>query len=71
MDFVDDVYLMGALGGGKLDVLPQVPHFIDAPVRCPVDFNDVNARALTDGPAIVAKATWLWSGSFLAVEAFG
>ncbi len=42
MHFVNDVYPIGTMEGGKLDVFTQFTHIVHAGVGCPVDFNDIH-----------------------------
>jgi hypothetical protein len=43
MDFVDIVNLVSALAGGIPHIFPEVTYFINAAVRSPVDFQDIEA----------------------------
>ena len=69
--FVDDVDLVGALGRQVLDLFPQVPHFVDAPVGGAVDFQDVQGRALGDFDAILTGVVGVRRGACGAVEGLG
>jgi hypothetical protein len=42
MGFVYDIYLMPAAGRGGLDVLFEIPNFVDAAVRGCVDFDYIH-----------------------------
>ncbi len=71
VDFVDDIDLVRPLGGHVLDLLPQVPDFVDAPVGGAVDFQHVQGGAVGDLPADLAGVVGVGRGALLAVEGLG
>jgi len=69
---VDDIDLIGALGGGKVDLLAQVAHVIDGGIRGGVDLDQVEEAPLVDGPAVRAGIARPVGGVWVeAVERLG
>ena len=61
--FIDDIDLVLALGRQILDLLPQVPDLVDAPVGGAVDFQDVQGGAVGDLPAHLAGVVGVRGGA--------
>ena len=66
--FVDDVDLVAPFGGRELHLLAQVAHLVDAAVRCRVDLEDVERRAIGDLLTIFTGAAGSGRRPLLAVQ---
>ncbi len=65
--FVDDIDLVTPLVGGKVDLVAQVAHVVDAGVGGGVDLDQVQEAPLEDGLAVRALAAG--TGSQVIVQA--
>jgi hypothetical protein len=63
VDFIDDVDLESSLGREVLDLLPEVPDFVNAPIGSAVDFQDVQERAGGDFPSNLAGVAGMGGGA--------
>ena len=65
--FIDDVHFVFVLGGKILDVLPELPDFVDPPVGSPVDLQDIHRNPvpnlLAEGALVARMAGGTLPGS--------
>jgi hypothetical protein len=71
MHFIDDVDFVFVLGGKILDVLPQLPDFVDPPIRGPVNLQNVNRDPLADFFAKRAMIAGMGGRALLAIQGLG
>ena len=64
--FVDDIDLVAGLCGGEVDLFPDIPDLVDAPVAGGVHLDDVEQAPLVGGGADVAPVAGV---SILGVQA--
>ncbi len=70
MYLIDDLNLMTAFGRAILDTFNNLPHLVNAPVRCTIDFDHIHSVATSDFCTVLTLIAWGRSRTGKTVERF-
>ena len=71
VDFINYINLKTIFCRSKFNILPQLPDLLNAPVRCAVNLDDIEAAPLGDFQTEATAITRLRGRPLLAIQGLG